>query len=190
MARGDAPRWLTPGARSLPLLRQIPGTRRYYTVAHPQRTISTYQRRRFVAQLTEEQRAQIQRSGARVGRINARARQELEGMFETAWIARGLTPRQTRQFFRAEFNEMYQELRVLRYLYSVPRRTRERVATEMGYTLPLGRSVTDETLLDRTATLLDNLGALRQGNPWHPGTSPKAFLEGGMVSFLHNLEMD
>ena len=189
MARGDAPRWLTPGARSLPLLRQIPGTRRYYTVARPQRTVSTYQRRKYIKQLTPEQHEQIQRYGARTRRVNAEGRRELERMYETAWIVHGLTPRATRQLFRAEFNEMYQELQVLRYIWSVPRRTRDRVAAEMGYSPPFGRSLTDETMRDRTATLLNDMGALRHDNPYHPGTSPKAFLDSGMVSFLHNIHI-
>ena len=190
MARSKPPRWLTPGGSSLPLLRQIPGTRRYYTLRQPGRTVSTYGRRQYIAQLTPEQRERIQREGARYGRINAQGRRELEHMFETAWIVRGMTPRRTRALFRAEFNESYQELRVLRYLESVPLRTRSRIANEIGYTLPYGRSFTDETLADRSATLLENLGALRHSNPWHPGTSPKAFLDTGVVSFLHNVYIE
>ena len=172
------------------MLRQIPGTRRYYTLRQPGRTVSTYGRRQYIAQLTPEQRERIQREGARYGRINAQGRRELEHMFETAWIVRGMTPRRTRALFRAEFNEAYQELRVLRYIESVPYRTRVRVANEIGYKMPYGRAFTDETLTDRTATLLNALGALRGGNPWHPGTSPKAFLDSGVVSFLHNVRIE
>ena len=160
MARGSAPRWLTRQSwGSLANLRRVPGQRRYYNPARPtEGTVSTYQRRRYVAGLSAEDRARLRERSRAIAANAARGRYQIWRQFILKELSEGRDGTSPRG--RQAFAVLYERLQVLRYQMNA-----------LPFTDPERRQVIDEL-----TTVLVQLG-LRKGTEtetWTPGTSPKA----------------
>jgi hypothetical protein len=171
MARGEVPRYIQPGS-PLAFLRNVPGTRRYYSPAHPETgTISTYRRRQYVGSLSESERELFRQESQRVRRQAATGRSGIRRMFDLRLRAEGRTSNTAEA--RREFADAYARLLAARY------NLRQQTAT------PLPSDEKDAAYDEMNLALVE-VGMRKGDEDFHPTFSPPGYSESIMVPYFQD----